>query len=206
MAPDATRRPSREPSTAGGPIGTKGGALLLTPGAGADRNQRTLVAIENAVAPLPCIRVDFPYRQRGSRAPDRAPVAVAHLRLEAQRLVAATGVEPDRLILGGRSYGGRMCSMAVAEGLPAAGLILLSYPLHPPGKPANLRVEHFPLLRVPVLMISGKNDPFGSPAEFEQHLATIPGPVTTVWLGGGHAPTGGDGPITSAILDWLIGL
>ncbi|MET0965725.1 MAG: alpha/beta family hydrolase, partial [Nakamurella sp.] len=94
----------------------------------------------------------------------------------------------------------------VAEGLPAAGLILLSYPLHPPGKPANLRVEHFPLLQVPVLMISGKNDPFGSPAEFAEHAAAIPGPVTTVWLGGGHAPTGGDGPITAAVLAWLGGL
>ena len=179
------------------------GALLLTPGAGADRNQRTLVALEKAVAPLPCSRVDFPYRLRGSRVPDRAPVAVAHLRLEADRLVAASGIEPNRLVLGGRSYGGRMCSMAVAQGLPAAGLILLSYPLHPPGKPANLRVEHFPQLQVPVLMISGKNDPFGSPAEFAEHAAAIPGPVTTVWLGGGHAPTGWDGPITAAVRKWL---
>ncbi|MET0864043.1 MAG: alpha/beta family hydrolase [Nakamurella sp.] len=201
MAPDATDRPRRKRSA---PIGA--GALLLTPGAGADRNQRTLVAIEKAVAPLPCERVDFPYRMRGSRAPDRAPVAVAHLRDEAQRLVVATGIEPGRLVLGGRSYGGRMCSMAVAEGLPAAGLILLSYPLHPPGKPANLRVEHFPHLHVPVLMISGRNDPFGSPAEFAEHIPAIPGPVTTVWLGGGHAPTGGDGPITAAVLAWLAAL
>ena len=185
---------------------SKAGALLLTPGAGASRDQHTLVAVDRAVQPMPCARVDFPYRLQGKRVPDRPPVAISHLAEQAAALVAEAGVAPDRLVLGGRSYGGRMCSMAVAEGLPAAGLILLSYPLHPPGKPANLRVEHFPLLRVPVLMISGKNDPFGSPAEFEQHLATIPGPVTTVWLGGGHAPTGGDGPITSAILDWLIGL
>jgi predicted alpha/beta-hydrolase family hydrolase len=188
------------------PSGSRAGALLLTPGAGADRNQRTLVAIEKAVAPLPCSRVDFPYRLRGSRAPDRPPVAVAHLRLAAEQLVVAAGVEPGRLVLGGRSYGGRMCSMAVAEGLPAAGLILLSYPLHPPGKPANLRVEHFPLLSVPVLMISGRSDPFGSPAEFAEQVKAIPGPVSTVWLGGGHAPTGGDGPITAAVLDWLAAL
>jgi predicted alpha/beta-hydrolase family hydrolase len=204
MAADETDRPGRRSVRAGASTGA--GALLLTPGAGADRNQRTLLAIEKAVAPMPCSRVDFPYRLRGSRAPDRPPVAVAHLRVEAQRLVADSGIEPDRLVLGGRSYGGRMCSMAVAEGLPAAGLILLSYPLHPPGKPANLRVQHFPLLRVPVLMISGKNDPFGSPAEFEEQVAAIPGPVSTVWLGGGHAPTGGDGPITSAVLSWLAGL
>jgi predicted alpha/beta-hydrolase family hydrolase len=201
--PTDPRRKSRSSGELAQPAA---GALLLTPGAGADRNQRTLLAIEKAVAPLPCSRVDFPYRLRGSRAPDRAPVAVAHLRLEAEQLVAASGIEPDRLVLGGRSYGGRMCSMAVAEGLPAAGLILLSYPLHPPGKPANLRVEHFGLLQVPVLMISGKNDPFGSPAEFSEHVAAIPGPVTTVWLNGGHAPTGGDSPITKAVLTWLAGL
>ncbi|MEP6563113.1 MAG: alpha/beta family hydrolase [Nakamurella sp.] len=206
MAVDANGRPRRKTSGTGEPTGSTAGALLLTPGAGADRNQRTLVAIEQAVAPLPCSRVDFPYRLRGSRAPDRPPVAIAHLRLQAEQLAAEAGIEPGRLVLGGRSYGGRMCSMAVAEGLPAAGLILLSYPLHPPGKPANLRVEHFPMLTVPVLMISGKNDPFGAPAEFAEQVAAIPGPVSTVWLGGGHAPTGGDGPITQAVLDWLAAL
>src|SRR6478735_4273231 len=160
------------------------GALLLTPGAGADRNQRTLVALEAAVAPVPCSRVDFPYRLQGKRIPDRPPVAVAHLRAAAADLAATAGVEPGNIVLGGRSYGGRMCSMAVAQGLPAAGLILLSYPLHPPGKPENLRVEHFPDISVPVLLISGKSDPFGSPAEFDRHLAVIPGPVSHTWVTG----------------------
>src|SRR6478672_4409751 len=124
------------------------GALLLTPGAGADRNQRTVVALEAAVAPLPCRRVDFPYRLQGKRMPDKAPIAVAHLEEQAAALARDTGVQPGALVLGGRSYGGRMCSMAVAQGLPAAGLILLSYPLHPPGRPENLRIEHFPQLTV----------------------------------------------------------
>ena len=181
------------------------GALLLTPGAGADRNQRTLVALEAAVSPLPCRRVDFPYRLQGKRMPDKAPVAVAHLRAEAGRLAKDVGVAPDSLVLGGRSYGGRMCSMAVAQGVPAAGLILLSYPLHPPGKPGNLRVQHFSDISVPVLLISGKNDPFGSPAEFEQQLAAIPGPVTQVWLTGGHDPRA-YGAITTAVVDWLAAL
>ena len=154
---------------------SKAGALLLTPGAGATRDQHTLVAVDRAVQPLPCARVDFPYRLQGKRVPDKPPVAIAHLAEQAAALVAEAGVAPDRLVLGGRSYGGRMCSMAVAQGLPAAGLILLSYPLHPPGKPENLRVEHFPEITVPVLLISGKSDPFGSPAEFDQHLAAIPG-------------------------------
>jgi predicted alpha/beta-hydrolase family hydrolase len=142
--------------------------LLLTPGAGADRTHHTLVAVEQAVTAatgLPVARIDFPYRSAGRRMPDRPPVAIAHLRSEAERWAAEWGCEPDRLVLGGRSFGGRMCSMAVADGMPAAGLALLSYPLHPPGRPERLRTEHFRDLAVPVLFVSGERDPFGSPAE-----------------------------------------
>ena len=181
------------------------GALLLTPGAGADRNQRTLVTLEAAVAPLPCARVDFPYRLQGKRVPDKPTVAVAHLMAEADKLARDAGVRPGALVLGGRSYGGRMCSMAVAQGLPAAGLILLSYPLHPPGKPQSLRVEHFPQISVPVLLISGTTDPFGSPAEFATQLAAIPAPVTQVWLTGGHDPRA-LGAISTAVVEWLAKL
>jgi predicted alpha/beta-hydrolase family hydrolase len=184
-------------------VSAQAGALLLTPGAGADRSQHTLVAVEQAVHPMPCRRIDFPYRLAGKRAPDRAPVAVAHVIAQAGVLVAEAGIEPDRLVLGGRSYGGRMCSMAVAEGLPAAGLILLSYPLHPPGQPAKLRVEHFPRITVPVLFISGDKDPFGSPAEFAEQMESIPGPITQLWLPGGHDPRNADPAIASAILPWL---
>ena len=182
------------------------GALLLTPGAGASRTHHTLVAIEERVAPLPTARVDFPYRIAGKRAPDKAPVAIAHLVDEAAALVADAGVAADRLVLGGRSYGGRMCSMAVAEGLPAAGLVLLSYPLHPPGKPDNLRVEHFGSIEVPVLFVSGAKDPFGSPAEFDEHVAAIAGPVTQVWLTGGHDPRNQDDVIADTVAEWLAGL
>jgi len=184
----------------------KAGALLLTPGAGASRDQHTLVAVEQAVRPLPCARVDFPYRLQGRRVPDKPPVAIAHLSEQAAALTTAAGVAPDRLVLGGRSYGGRMCSMAVAQGLPAAGLVLLSYPLHPPGKPESLRVDHFPDIAVPVLLISGRTDPFGSPAEFEHHLACIPGPVTQIWLTGGHDPRNADGTIGRAVVEWLATL
>jgi predicted alpha/beta-hydrolase family hydrolase len=190
---------------------SKAGALLLTPGAGADRAHHTLVAIDDAVQAAPGLafataRIDFPYRQAGRRAPDRAPVAVAHVMAEAAKLVAGAGVEPGALVLGGRSYGGRMCSMAVAEGLPAAGLVLLSYPLHPPGKPDKTRVEHFPDLDVPVLFISGAKDPFGTPAEFDHHVAAVPGPVTQIWLNGGHDPRNQDGAIADAVASWLTGL
>lgn len=180
------------------------GALLLTPGAGSDRNHASLVAIEEAVAPLPTARVDFPYRREGRKAPDRAPKLIACVNEEAVALAGRTGVDPGSLVLGGRSMGGRMCSLAVAEGLPAAGLVLIGYPLHPPGRPERLRVEHFPRLDLPCLFVSGTKDPFGSPAEFEEHLAAIPGPVSVEWVEGRrHDLKGADERIVAAIRAWL---
>jgi len=181
------------------------GALLLTPGAGADRNHHTLLALDKGLS-LPVKRVDFPYRKAGKRAPDRAPVAVEHLRKEAARFVKARHVRANRLVLGGRSYGGRMCSLAVAEGVPAAGLVLLSYPLHPPGKPDRLRTEHFPSLDVPCLLVSGEKDPFGSRAEFTRAAKAIVGPVEFAWLAGGHDPKGADDEIVDIVGSWLRSL
>ncbi len=178
------------------------GGLLLTPGAGANRDHHTLVAVEHALAPLPCLRLDFPYRIAGRRAPDRAPVAIAHLVEQAELFASEQGIRPETLVLGGRSFGGRMCSMAVAQGLPAAGLVLLSYPLHPPGKPDRPRVEHFPAIDVPVLLVSGEKDPFGSPAEFAEYLPAITGEVTQVWLPGGHDPRA-DTRVAAAVAEWL---
>jgi predicted alpha/beta-hydrolase family hydrolase len=179
---------------------------LLAPGAGADRAHHTLVAIEQAIAPMPCQRVDFPYRKAGRRAPDRAPVAIASVVADAADLIAAAHIRPNRLVLGGRSFGGRMCSLAVADGLPAAGLVLLSYPLHPPGRPEKLRTDHFARLDLPCLFVSGQRDPFGSPAEFDAAVAVIPGPVTQVWLPGGHDPRNADEAITDAVTSWLAAL
>ncbi len=180
------------------------GALLLTPGAGSSRDQSTLVAIEQALAPRPVARIDFPYRREGRRAPDRAPKLIACIVEEAQALAAEAGVAPASIVLGGRSMGGRMCSMAVAEGLPAAGLVLISYPLHPPGKPDRLRVEHLPDLDVPCLFISGTRDPFGSPTELEAATANIPGTVTHVWLEGlGHDLKRRDADVAGAVVAWF---
>ena len=178
------------------------GGLLLTPGAGASRDNRTLVAVEKAVAPLPCLRIDFPYRIAGRRAPDRAPVAINHVVEQSAAFTDQLGIGADQLVLGGRSYGGRMCSMAVAQGLPAAGLVLLSYPLHPPGKPEKPRVEHFPDITVPVLFVSGEKDPFGRPEEFAGYVGEIAGPVTQAWLPGGHDPKS-DAALTALVTQWL---
>ena len=182
-------------------------ALLLTPGAGADRDHHTLVALEEALEPLPVARVDFPYRKEGRRAPDRAPKLIACVVEEAGALAESRSIDPASIVLGGRSMGGRMCSMAVAEGLPAAGLVLISYPLHPPGKPEKLRTEHLPDLRVPCLLVSGTKDPFGTPDEIEAATATIPGAVTHVWIENGrHDLRGKDPVVVGAVQDWLAGL
>ena len=182
-------------------------AVLLAPGAGASAEHHTLVALEAALAPLPVRRMDFPYRKAGRKAPDRAPVLLEAVRAELAELCDEVGTTPDRVVLGGRSMGGRMCSMVVAEGTPAAGLALLSYPLHPPGKPDKLRTEHLPDLHVPCLFVSGDRDTFGTPAELEAATATIPGEVTHVWLPGGHAPKPSlDGEICDAVVAWVKGI
>lgn len=178
--------------------------LLLTPGASGGRDSRTLVALEHALAPLPVRRVEFPNRAAGRRAPDRPAVAVPHVRAEADRFADELGVPADHVVLGGRSFGGRMCSMAVAEGQPAAGLVLLSYPLHPPGRPDQLRIEHLPAVGVPVLAVSGGRDPFGSPEELSRHLSAVPGPLDLVTVAGAHAPA--DGGVVEAVVEWLAGL
>ncbi|MBA2281320.1 MAG: dienelactone hydrolase family protein [Acidimicrobiia bacterium] len=182
------------------------GALLLAPGAGSSRDHPTLTGVERAVAPLPVGRMDFPYRKAGRRAPDRAPVLLEAVREEAAALVAATRVAPEALLLGGRSMGGRMCSMVVADGLPAAGLVLLSYPLHPPGRPDKLRIEHLPALDVPVLFVSGTNDPFATPDELVEHAGAIRGPVTFVWVeGAGHEWKRRDDEIAAVVAAWIAG-
>ena len=112
-------------------------SIVLTPGASAGREQSALVAIDDALTPegVQVERIDFPYRLAGRRAPDRQPVLVATVVAAAAAVAGDLAVTQDQIALGGRSMGGRMCSIAVAEGLPAAALVLVSYPLHPPGKP-----------------------------------------------------------------------
>jgi hypothetical protein len=172
--------------------------LFLAPGAGSSKDHSSLLAIERAVAPLPVIRHDFPYRREGRRAPDRAPKAIADI---------VEHVPGPGWVLGGRSFGGRMCSMAVADGLPAAGLVLISYPLHPPGKPDTLRTEHLPRITVPCLFISGTRDAFGTREELERATARIPGSVTHAWVEGkGHDLKGADGLLAETVSSWVAGL
>jgi predicted alpha/beta-hydrolase family hydrolase len=195
-----TKTSRREPAVAG---------LVLAPGASAGRDQPALVAIDEAMSAsgVRVERVDFPYRLAGRRAPDRPPVLIATVRNAAQELARTLGVAPRRVALGGRSMGGRMCSMAVAEGLEGAALVLVSYPLHPPGKPDRMRTEHFGALRLPCLFVSGTRDAFGSPEELAAATAAIPGPVTHVWLDGGdHGLRGRDSQVAGTVRDWVTAL
>jgi hypothetical protein len=188
------------------------GGLLLFPGAGTGSDHPSLVAIERAVSGaqgpgVPVARADFPYRREGRRAPDRPPRLIASVRDEAAAVVAERGIDPGALALGGRSMGGRMCSMAVAQGLPAAALVLVAYPLHPPGRPDRLRVEHLPAIDVPCLFVSGTRDAFGTPDELTAHTAAIAGPLTHVWVEGGrHELKGADEQVAGTVRDWLAGL
>lgn len=181
--------------------------VLLTPGAGASADHPSLLAIEASLAEVgvPVRRMDFPYRQAGRRAPDRPAVLVAAVVAGAEAFAAELGVATGSLALGGRSMGGRMCSMAVADGLPAAALLLVSYPLHPPGHPERPRTEHFPRLRVPCLFVSGTRDAFGSPAELEAATAAIPGPVAHHWVeGGDHGLRRRDQEVAELVAGFLL--
>jgi predicted alpha/beta-hydrolase family hydrolase len=179
--------------------------LLLFPGAGASRDQATLVAMERVVAPeWATVRADFPYRKEGRRAPDRPPKLMAAVREE---LATIDG----RVVVGGRSMGGRICSMvaAGADGQPApesvVGVLLVSYPLHPPGKPDTLRVEHLPAITVSCLFIHGTRDPFGSREELTKWSRTIAGSVTHHWIDGrGHDLKGADREVAAVAREWLL--
>ena len=168
--------------------------LLLTPGASATREDSQLVAIDRALTAegVAVERIDLP----SSRPGPRVLQAIA---------AGAAALGADRVFLGGRSFGGRMCSVAVAEGLPAAGLVLVSYPLHPPGRPDQRRVDHFPQLGVPCLFVSGTRDAFATPEELEEATSAIQGEVTHVWIdGGGHGLRGRDGPVGDAVRQWVV--
>jgi uncharacterized protein len=164
--------------------------LVLTHGAGANCRSALLTAVAEAfcAAGVTVLRCNLPFRQvrpsgppmRGSADRDQAGLraAVSALRRETA----------GRIFLGGHSYGGRQASMLAAKEPEVAGaLLLLSYPLHPPEKPTNLRTEHFPSLRVPALFVSGERDGFGTRAELEAALRMIPARTELMMVAGaGH--------------------
>lgn len=182
--------------------------LILTPGSSARRDHPGLLAVDHVVtdAGIAVERIEFPSQAAGKRRPDPPEVCIQTIRAASVALAARLNVAPGRLALGGRSMGGRMCSMAVAEGLDAAALVLISYPLHPPGRPDRLRTAHFPQLHLPCLFVSGRRDAFATPAELEKETAAIPGPVTLMFVDGDHSLRKRESEVADIVGPWLTAL
>ena len=175
-------------------------AVLLAPGASATRDHPSLVAVDRALAAegIAVERIDLPSSRPG-------PKVLKAIGDGAGALAARTALPLARIVFGGRSFGGRMCSVAVAGGLPALGRGLVSYPLRPPGRPEQRRVEHFRALHLPCLFVSGTRDAFATPSELEAAAGAIPGHVTHVWVDGGdHGLRGHDPAVAAAVRDWVL--
>ena len=164
--------------------------LVLTHGAGGNCQAPLLVAAAEAFceAGLTVLRCDLPFRQRRAKGPPSPASAAADRTGLRQAVAAMRELVSGRVFLGGQSYGGRQASMLAAEEPDlAAGLLLFSYPLHPPGKPERQRIEHFPRLRVPVVFVTGTADSFGTPDELRAAVALIPAPTRLIAIdGAGH--------------------
>ena len=155
-----------------------GDGLVLTHGAGGNSRAPLLLALAEAfsAAGYLVLRCDMPFRQVRSFGPPRPGEATRDREGLRNAVGAMRKLARGQVFLGGQSYGGRQGSMLAADraGL-VDGLLLLSYPLHPPGKPEQLRTQHLPKLQLPVLVVQGTRDPFGAIAEIEQALKLIPG-------------------------------
>src|SRR5579862_5924756 len=179
--------------------------LLLTHGAGGNRNAPLLVAVAKALEGIHVVRYDLPFRQKrphGSPHPSHAAEDRAGLK---EQVIALRERGDGPIYIGGVSYGGRQSSMLVAEEHDLVdGLLLLSYPLHPPGKPDQLRTAHLPNIRTPALFMHGTRDPFGSIAELEAAIKLMPARTLLVPVErAGHDLKGAAPLIASAFRDFF---
>ena len=162
------------------PSAPTGDGVVLAHGAGANRESPVLRAVAGAFAAqgIAALRIDLPFRQARPKGPP-SPAWAERDREGLRRALAALARRcPGRLVLGGHSYGGRQASMLLADapGL-AQGLLLLAYPLHPPGRPERRRTEHLITLRTPTLFVHGTRDPFGFIDELDEARGMMPGPT-----------------------------
>jgi len=173
------------------PAGEATGIVLLTHGAGGNRESPMLIRLcdEWAARGWLAVRYDLPFRRRrpkgppsGSAASDQAGVGEA--------VALARSLTTGPVLVGGHSYGGRMTSTAVADGLAVDALTLFSYPLHPPGKPERARTEHLPRITVPTVFTHGTSDPFGTIDEIRSAAALIAGPTEVVEVTGARHDLG----------------
>lgn len=172
------------------PAGKVRASLVLTHGAGGNATMPLLTSVASAFAAqgFRVLRCDMPFRQKrpfGPPSPAGAAADQAGLQ-DAVELLRQRGTQP--VFLGGQSYGGRQATLlAAAHPGVIGGLLLLSYPLHPPGKPQQLRTSHFPALEGKAVFVSGSKDPFGSPEELHAAISLIPAETHLVIVdGAGH--------------------
>jgi uncharacterized protein len=165
-------------------------ALVLGHGAGAGQRSTFMVDFARAITALgvDVITFNFPYTEQSRRIPDRAPVLETCYRAVIASVHAQLPAAKRALFIGGKSMGGRIATQVAAADstLPIAGLVLLGYPLHPPGRPTERRDKHLPAVGRPMLFVQGARDAFGTPAELAPIVETI-GPLATI-----HVVAGGD--------------
>ena len=186
--------------------------VILFPGAGTNANHQSLVAIETSIKQsqphVNVRRVDFAYRLAGKSFPDRAPVLIKTVQSAVFDAAKDWGCLTNQIVIGGRSMGGRMCSMAItdtAQKLDVAALVCICYPLHPPKQPEKLRTEHLPRINVRTLFISGTRDEFGTVEELKNATATIGGAVTHEWIQDArHDLKNREAEVAELVANWIM--
>lgn len=160
------------------------GVFVCAHGAGGNMNDRSVLATAAAMRAngIGVVRFNFLYRERKSSRPDPMPRLMETSAAVAERV--RSELNPRRLIIGGRSMGGRAASMLAADGFAADGLLLLAYPLHPPGRPDKLRDAHLPKITMPVLCFSGTRDPFATRELMDTALTRVTAPWDMQWVDG----------------------
>lgn len=197
--------------------GQAGGTLLaLAHGAGGTRTTPQLVRLAESLAAggRRVLLFNFPYSEAGRRAPDRPATLEASVRAVARH--AREQLAPARLVLGGRSMGGRIASQCVAAGLACDALLFLAYPLHPPGQAGKMRDAHLPRIGVPMLFVQGTRDAFARPDLLESTLARLPQarhyPVPDgdhsfgVPARSGRTPADVEATVSASVEEWLTSL
>jgi predicted alpha/beta-hydrolase family hydrolase len=197
-----------------------GSALILAHGAGAGQRSSFLVGFAQGLsaAGLDVVTFNFLYTERGRRLPDRAAILMDCFHAVIDAVQAQLSSARQTLVIGGKSMGGRIATQVAAgnPSVPVAGLVLLGYPLHPPGRPAERRDSHLGSVKRPMLFVQGSRDAFGTPNEFSGILEVLSPPATLyVVEGGDHSfKTAGNDPARQAVLadvrqvivDWIQAL
>jgi hypothetical protein len=162
--------------------GDAAGTLILGHGAGAGQRNTFMVDFAGALSALgiDVVTFNFLYTEQGRKIPDRAPALESCYRAVIEGVRAEVDSARRSLFIGGKSMGGRIATQVAAAdpALPVGGLVLLGYPLHPPGKPAERRDKHLPAIARPMLFVQGTRDAFGTPAELTPIIGSLPPPST----------------------------